>query len=194
SPGSVTLLAAIIACQALAGEPVSLCTTMLIAFAYAAIPRPRRGDWRLAALVLCGLGAGVLLAAIQYLPLGIAARNSARGLSVDTDFWTFHPLALIELMVPHFFGDYFSSNLRELAWMVALTSAREPFYYTMYVGIPVILLAVAAMLSGRPSTRFWTVAVLISAVASLGAHTPVLPILQAVLPVLRRFRFPVKYL
>jgi hypothetical protein len=194
SPGSATLLAAIIACQALAGEPVSLGTTMLIAFAYAVLPRPRRGDWRLAALVLCGLGAGVLLAAIQYVPLGTAARSSARGLSVDTDFWTFHPLALIELMVPHFFGDYFASNLHELAWMVALNSGRDPFYYTMYVGVPVILLALAAMLSGRPGTRFWTVAVLISALASLGAHTPVLPILQAVIPVLRSFRFPVKYL
>jgi hypothetical protein len=194
SPGSATLLAAILACQALAGEPVSLGTTMLIAFAYAVLPRPRRGDWRLAALVLCGLGAGVLLAAIQYVPLGTAARNSARGLSVDTDFWTFHPLALIELMVPHFFGDYFTSNLHELAWMVALNSGRDPFYYTMYVGVPVILLAVAAMLSGRPGTRFWTGAVLISALASLGAHTPVLPILQAVIPVLRSFRFPVKYL
>jgi hypothetical protein len=194
SPGSATLLAAVIACQALAGEPVSLCTTMLIAFAYAVLPRPRRGDWRLAALILCGLGAGVLLAAIQYVPLGFAARNSARGTVVDTDFWTFHPLALIELMVPHFFGDYFTSNLHELAWMVALNSGRDPFYYTMYVGVPVVLLAAAAMLSGRPGTRFWTVAVLISALASLGAHTPVLPILQAVIPVLRSFRFPVKYL
>jgi hypothetical protein len=194
SAGSVTLLAAIVACQALAGEPVSLCTTILIAFAYAVLPRPRRGDWGLAALVLCGLGAGVLLAAIQYVPLGMAARNSARGTAVDTDFWTFHPLALIELIVPHFFGDYFTSNLHQLAWMVALNSGRDPFYYTMYVGVPIVLLAAAAMLSGRPGTRFWTVAVLISALASLGAHTPVLPILQAVIPVLRSFRFPVKYL
>jgi hypothetical protein len=194
SAGSTSLLAVLIACQALAGEPVSLCTTMLIAFAYAVVPRPRRGDWRLAALVLCGLGAGVLLAAIQYVPLGMAARNSARGTVVDTSFWTFHPLALIELMVPHFFGDYFTSNLHELAWMVALNSGRDPFYYTMYVGVPVILLAVAAMLSGRPGTRFWTIAVVISALASLGAHTPVLPILQVAVPVLRSFRFPVKYL
>ena len=68
----------------------------------------------------------MLLAAIQYIPLWVAAHNSPRGTIVDNDFWTFHPLALIELMVPHFFGDYFTSNLHELAWMVALNSYPHP--------------------------------------------------------------------
>jgi hypothetical protein len=49
-------------------------------------------------------------------------------------------------MVPHFFGDYFNSNLRELAWMLALNSQRDPFYYTMYVGVPFLLLAAVAMI------------------------------------------------
>ena len=41
-----------------------------------------------------------------------------------------HPLTLTELVVPHFFGDYFTSHLRQLVWMVALNSDREPFYYS----------------------------------------------------------------
>ena len=47
---------------------------------------------------------------------------------------------------------------------------------------------------GRPRTRFWTVVILACAVASLGPHTPLYPALQALVPPLRTFRFPVKYL
>ena len=112
-----------------------------------------------------------------------------------SDFWAFHPLSLFELLVPHFFGDYFHSNLREMVWMVALNSDRDPFYYTMYVGVPVLLLAAVAMLSGRPRTVFWTVVVVgLRRSPSLGPHTPIYPALQALVPPLRTFRFPVKYL
>lgn len=194
SAGAAALLAAMVACQALAGEPVSLAATLAIAFGYAVLPRPRRGDIRLAALTAYGLGAGALLAAIQYVPLGLAARGSTRSLIIDSEFWTFHPLALLELVVPHFFGDYFHSNLRELSWMLALNSQRDPFYYTMYIGVPIALLSAIAMVSGRTGTRFWTIVVVLCAVGSLGAHTPVYPALQAIIPTLKSFRFPVKYL
>jgi hypothetical protein len=96
--------------------------------------------------------------------------------------------------VPHFFGDYFNSNLRELVWMLALNSQRDPFYYTMYVGVPFVLLAGIAMFSGRPGTRFWTVVIAACAIASLGPHTPLYPALQEIVPPLKSFRFPVKYL
>ena len=191
---SASIVAIVIALQALAGEPVTLFATLVIAFAYATLPRPRRLDIRLAVTTAAALGSGVLLAAIQYVPLALASRQSARGVLVDVDFWTFHPLALLELMVPHFFGDYFNSNLRELAWMLALNSQRDPFYYTMYVGVPFLLLAAVAMVSSRTGTRFWTITIAICAIASLGANTPIYPALQAVVPILKSFRFPVKYL
>ena len=99
-------------------------------------------------LVALGIAAGLLLAAIQYVPMVDAGRESMRSTMEPSDFWAFHPLALIELLVPHFFGDYFNSNLREMGWMLALNSERDPFYYTMYVGVPIVLLAAVAMLSG----------------------------------------------
>ncbi|HEX6463315.1 MAG TPA: YfhO family protein [Vicinamibacterales bacterium] len=191
---SAALLAVMVALQALAGEPVSLAATLAIVAGYTTLPPPRRRDWRLALLVAFGIVMGCLLAAVQYVPLGLATRGSARGQLVDTDFWTFHPLALIELLVPHFFGDYFNSNLRELSWMIALNSGRDPFYYTMYIGVPIALLAGVAMVSRRPATRFWTIVVLLCALASLGAHTPVYPLMQAIVPIVKSFRFPVKYL
>jgi hypothetical protein len=194
SAASAALLAVVVALQALAGEPVSLAATLAIAFGYATLPAPRRGDLRLALLAAYGMIAGCLLASIQYVPLGLASRGSSRSMIIDSDFWTFHPLALIELLVPHFFGDYFNSNLRELAWMIALNSQRDPFYYSMYVGVPIVLLGGVAMVSARPATRFWTIVLTLCAIASLGAHTPVYPILQAAVPLLKSFRFPVKYL
>ena len=194
TPGSVAWLAIAVACQALAGEPVTLGTTLAIAAAYAALPERRWRDPRLVALCAIGLTTGVLLSAIQYVPMMLATRRSMRGAFAVTDFWAFHPLALAELVVPQFYGDYFTSQLQQLTWMVALNSGREPFYYTMYIGVPVVLAAAVAAMSRRPGTVFWTCTVVACGIASLGEHTPIYPVLTTVLPLLRGFRFPVKYL
>ncbi len=191
---ATALLAVIVSCQALAGEPVTLAATMAIAAAYAISVIGRWRDVRGVSLVAVASVAGLLLSAIQYVPMVAAGRESMRSTMEASDFWAFHPLALFELLVPHFFGDYFHSNMREVVWMVALNSNRDPFYYTMYIGVPVLLLAAVAMLSGRPRTVFWTVVVAACAVAALGPHTPIYPALQALVPPLRTFRFPVKYL
>jgi hypothetical protein len=145
-------------------------------------------------LAAVGECAGVLLAAVQYVPIMAAARSSLRSDSMDVSFWAVHPLGLIELLVPHFFGDYYNSSLRETVWMVALNSGRDPFYYTLYVGVLVALLAAVAALSRRPQTTFWTAVIAVCAIASLGPYTPVYPFLREVIPPLRTFRFPVKYL
>jgi hypothetical protein len=194
SPAAASLLAVLVACQALAGEPVTLVATLAIAAAYAVTVGGRWRDVRGVSLVAIGLAAGLLLSAIQYVPLVAAGRESMRATMTPTDFWAFHPLALLELLVPHFFGDYFNSNLREMVWMLALNSQRDPFYYSMYVGIPILFLAAAGTLSGRPGTRFWTIVIVACIIASLGPYTPVYPALQALVPPLRTFRFPVKYL
>jgi hypothetical protein len=194
TPAAATLLAVVVACQALAGEPVSLAATLIIATAYGLFVDGRWRDTRGVLHAAAGGAAGVLLSAIQYLPLMAAGRQSLRSTMFFADFWSFHPLALVELAVPHFFGDYFNSSLKELSWMVALNSDRDPFFYTMYIGVPVMLLAAVAMASGRPRTRFWTVVIVACAIASLGQHTPLYPALQALVPPLRTFRFPVKYL
>jgi hypothetical protein len=194
SASATALLAVIVSCQALAGEPVTLVATLAIAAAYAVTVDGRWRDIRGVSLVALGSGAGLLLSAIQYVPLAAAGRASMRSTMTPSDFWAFHPLALFELLVPHFFGDYFHSNLREMVWMLALNSQRDPFYYTMYLGIPIVFLAAVAALSGRPRTRFWTIVIVACAIASLGPYTPLYPAVQALVPPLRTFRFPVKYL
>lgn len=191
---AVALAAAMVACQALAGEPVTLAMTLAIAAAYVVLVDRRWRDPRLVALAALAIGAGVLLAAIQYAPMMAASRGSMRGARAAVDFWAFHPLALIELVVPHFYGDYFHSQLRELVWMLALNSGRDPFYYSMYVGLPMVLMAAVAGLSGRPRTMFWAATVVACAVMSLGPHTRLYDVLRTAVPPLREFRFPVKYL
>ena len=193
SGASAALLAFTVSCQALAGEPVTLAATLAILAGYTMFVERRWRDVRLVALVGIASAAGLLLSAIQYLPLVVASRASMRGTMVADDFWAFNPLALFELLVPHFFGDYFNSNLRQLGWMMALNSRRDPFYYTMYVGVPFVMLAGVAALSGRPRTRFWAIVVAACAIASLGSYTPLYPALQALIPPLKTFRFPVKY-
>jgi hypothetical protein len=194
SAGAVALLAVIVGCQALAGEPVTLVATLAIASAYAVTGEPGWRDRRAVLFVALGIGAGLLLAAIQYVPMVDAGRGSMRSIMEPSDFWAFHPLALFELFVPQFFGNYFQSALREMVWMVALNSNRDPFYYTMYVGVSILLLAALAMVSGGSRTRFWTIAIVACALAAVGPHTPLYPALQALVPPLRTFRFPVKYL
>lgn len=189
-------LAVALGCQALAGEPVTLAATLVVMVAYVLMELVASRGALFGRAVVAGVATtlGVMLAAVQFAPLMAAGRNSVRSIMGFADFWSFHPLALIELVVPRFFGDYFASYLRELAWMVALNSGREPFYYSMYVGVPVVIIALVGATSARRATIFWTVMLIGSIVASLGANTPIYPWLVRTIPVLNSFRFPVKYL
>ncbi|MGH9411591.1 MAG: hypothetical protein ACRD1V_19315, partial [Vicinamibacterales bacterium] len=188
------VVALVVAAQALAGEPVTLGATLAIAAAYVAFPLRGLLRWRLLLICAAAMLLGVLLAAIQLVPLAAVGRGSVRAVMQPDDFWSFHPLAVLELVAPHFFGEYFNSNLSELTWMPALNSGREPFYYSMYLGVPALLAAGVAALSRRPKTTFWALVVATCILASFGAHTPFYPAIQAIVPGIKAFRFPVKYL
>ena len=122
-------------------------------------------------------------------------RVGARSRCGRDDFWAFHPLALTELVVPHFFGDYFTSHLRQLG---VDGGAQQPTR-------TVLLLDVCrradragrgvAAFSGRP-----THGVLDDRARRLPARLvrsatrPSIPLCETLVPPLRSFRFPVKYL
>ncbi|HTI38403.1 MAG TPA: YfhO family protein [Vicinamibacterales bacterium] len=191
---SAAVVSIALAAQALAGEPVTFAATLAIAALYVVWPLKGWRDWRLLVLTGSAVALGVLLASIQFVPLAHAGSQSVRSFMEPDDFWSLHPLALLELFAPHFFGEYFHSNLAELTWMPALNSGREPFYYSMYMGIPFALAASVAACARRPRTTFWAAVIAGCVLASMGAHTPFYPFLQSVVPGLRAFRFPVKYL
>lgn len=202
SPRRVAALAIAVACQALAGEPVTLLATLALAVGFALLagaPAAAATAMRLrhAAWVAAGIALGMLLAAVQLLPLAQAARQSPRTDSIAADFWSLHPMALLETVSPHLFGEYFTSqSLAPLPWMPLLNSGREPFFFSLYFGVPLFALALFGLIAGRPRRwpLFWLAAGALALIGAFGSYTPIYPFLQDHLPVLRSFRFPAKYI
>ncbi len=202
-PADLALVAVTFTFQALAGEPVSLTATGALAFVYAAwVGSPAGGTgWaermRGAVRAGAGLALGLAGAAIQLLPLAEAVRDSWRPYGIGKDFWSLHPLALAELFSPHLFGDYFTSpSLAALPWMPPLNSGRDPFFFSIYFGTALVALATFGAVAGwrRRWSGFWMAAGAVALAAAFGTYTPFYPFLQAHVPVIASFRFPVKFL
>jgi hypothetical protein len=201
TPRHIAALAVMTALQAFAGEPVTLLATLVVGLAFAAIvgvsaaPLGRRA--RLVLQVALGLGLGLGVAAVQLVPLDRAAALSERAATVTKDFWSLHPLALIEMVSLHLFGDFFTSqSLEALPWLRVLNSGREPFLFSIYFGVPLLCVALFGLVSGGLSrwTMFWTMAGAASLLSAFGAYTPVYPFVRDHLPLLPSMRFPAKYL
>ena len=196
-------LAVAFALQALTGEPVTGAATAVVVLAYAGAgpchpsagvesnARPRLIDpvW-----VAAGMGLGGLLAAGQLVPTFLAGVNAHRGSLPSPDFWSVHPLTIVEAVAPHLFGNYYDAFLADIPWMTVLNSGRDPFFYSLYVG-PLVLLFAATAIALRPRrSTFWLIVALAFTVASFGGYTPIYPFARRILTPLAYFRFPVKYL
>lgn len=191
-------LSACVAAQALAGEPVTLAATAAVTLAYAAGLSPAAG-WRSRAGDMLRVGAawalGGLLAAVQLLPMLSAARASLRASSIDSTFWSLHPLALVEVLVPHLFGHAYYGTLETQPWLTIVNSGREPLFYSLYVGAAACVVALVPPRAGLRRWRwFWGGVLGASLACALGEFAPVYPVLQSAVPLLHSFRFPVKYL
>lgn len=187
------LAAIVVALQALCGEPVTWASSGVVAIAYTAW-RARGRRLRLVTLVGAALAAGTLLAAMQLAPTMIAGVRAHRGSLATPDFWSFHPLAVAEFLMPHVFGNYYDAFLADIPWMTVLNSGRDPFYYSIYIGTLVLLLATAGVATRPREGIFWSVVALVFALMAMGGYTPFYPTLRRLLPPLAYFRFPVKYL
>lgn len=200
----IGVLALVFAFQALAGEPVTMAVTAGLALALSFVvgaPGTSNSRWRQRAratlAVAGGLGLGAVVAAVQLLPMADAVQGSARPRISSKDFWSFHPLALVETVAPHLFGDFFQTPMLEDApWLGALNSGREPFFYSVYIGSAVLTLALVGIVAStrRRWIGFWAAVSLIGLVAAFGGNTPIYPLVRTYVPALGSFRFPVKYL
>jgi hypothetical protein len=194
----IAVLAMFVALQALAGEPVTLAATFALALAYplvgvvAASWRARLAD---AGRVAAGLAMGTLLAAVQLVPLAVAAARSPRTERSGDGFWSLHPLGLLEAFVPHVFGHAYNGAPMTFPWMQALNSNREPLFFSLYIGVGILALAlVRATDDERRRWRlFWWSAAAVALVIAGGQYSPPYGWLQTSLPPLRSLRFPVKY-
>ncbi len=201
SARGVALLAAVVAFQALAGEPVTLAATLSVVVPFALVVSPPLGaTWsergRRAGYVVAGIGLGVLLAAIQLMPTAEAAVWAERWRAGGDDLWSLHPLMLLETLIPHLFGDYLTSRmLTAVPWMQALNTGREPFFFSLYFGIPLLTLSLFGVLGGdRRWSMFWCACGAAALAGAFGSYTPIYPLIRDHLPVVNTFRFPVKYL
>jgi hypothetical protein len=208
SAGRFATAAAVVALQALAGEPLSLAFTCVLALAFAALVGGERGARRAFATLGAMLGAcacGALLAAAQLLPLADATSRSPRSLgavALGVEQWTLHPYTLVELFAPMLFGDYFVPGGGPSYWLSAFNDGRYPLIFSIYVGAGVLPLAVCGILVAfgafaherRAWAIFWSATIVVSILCALGSHTPVYPAIRAAMPFLDGFRFPVKYL
>ena len=187
-------LSAAFALMLLAGEPVTFAATACLALAYAVtFGSSIRG--RLAATVGGAAVFSALLAAVQILPTAMITPGSIRSTGALRDMWSLHPARLVEAVTPFLYGRYTGFPHEITQWLFVFNDAREPLLFSIYLGVPALLVAaIGASLIGRSrAATFWVLASLVALVAAFGTHTPIYRAVVRVVPPLALFRFPSKY-
>jgi hypothetical protein len=196
------LLTFVFALQFLASEPFTLIATFILCLAYALF---QRGDLHrpLAAanlrIVITFAIVGALfvaLSAVQLLPSLSLLSNSRRGVEglpfKETTSWSFHPLMLLEFVVPGFFGPAIDSPT---LWTSVLSTYNMPYYCSVFVGfIPLFFAFVGAVRGGDRRRKFTGFAVIALLVLSFGRFTPAFALVYLLFPPLALVRFPAKLL
>lgn len=203
APRRVAALAIVVALQALAGEPVTQFATLVLALGYAlalgATDRDHTPTRAVRDAIVAGFGAllGLALAAIQLIPTAHAAFLAERSETVTPDLWSLRPTALLETVWLQLFGNYFTTqSLADVPWMPLIYTGREPFFFSIYFGVPLLALAVFGLAGTGPRRwrLFWVAAGFVSLMGAFGSYTPVYPILRDHVPPFGSFRFPVKFI
>lgn len=180
--------------QLLNGEPSTVVISGLALLALAASAAGRR----LAALprVLVPLAFAVALAAVQLLPtLGRLADSPRKEVppAIATT-WSMPPTRLVEVVFPRFFGDpaRLDSGLF-LGWK--LHDQDYPYIESLYPGLLLVLLGVAALLRWRiPRRAAWLLCIAGGLLLALGRYNPLYETLRKAVPVLAVLRFPEKFI
>src|SRR6185436_6337922 len=140
APG-FALLTAMIALQMLSGEPVTMAGTLALLVAYSVVctepPAPVNARLRAIARVVGAISVAAAIAAVQLVPTALAAAASQRSLMRTDNFWSVHPLWLVESVLPQVFGDTFHRYNSQLPWIPPLNSGRDPFFYSIFLGVVV---------------------------------------------------------
>ncbi len=187
--------------QATIGEPVSMLQTWAMIGAYLVYSSTGfrvsrwRGLWRATlltgALVLCGL----LVGAIQFLPMLDFTRDTVRahGFSfAAVADWSMPPARLTELLLPFSFGHQPLGEGPFWGTSFLYPTERVPFTASLYSGLLVFLLLPAAMRKHDRVSILLLAAALLFFMASFGAHTPLLRFLYDA-GLVGGLRFPEKF-
>jgi hypothetical protein len=156
-------------------------------------------SWRRALGLLAAVGAlALLLAAIQWLPTFELIQRSGRRGGLDFDvinYWSMHPMNLIQVFFPRIFGDFFKLA-NPTNWGKGFFENREPYLLSCYFGIFPLLLALAGVF--LTPQRWLRILLALAAgtalLLALGKYTPVYGWLFRYCPLFRYGRYPVKFL
>lgn len=194
---------AVIALPFLAGEPQGAALAALMGITYAlwnprAAPAPKRIrglvsslGW-LSAPVIFAL-AGVM---IQFLPSWEFAHFTERAAGVslaDSTCWSFYPLRLLELIWPNLWGSPWPENH---FWGAFMTDWCFPLPWTLslYLGLWPLLAAGYALSQPHRESHFFALLALIALLFALGRYTPFYGLAYHLVPGVKLFRYPEKYL
>jgi hypothetical protein len=196
------LLTLVFSLQFLAAEPFTLITTFILCLAYALYlagtqrPLVSRSNLRILAgftLVGCLM---LALCAIQFLPsLGLLSNSyrGAQGLrSGETSNWSLHPLLLMEMLVPDFYGP---ALISPTSWNALTEDGASPYFISIFMGFVPLFFALVGWAFGRDRRRnFVAGAALSILLLSFGHFTPLFSLAYLLVPLLSLVRFPVKLL
>lgn len=194
---AVGAMALVIGLDVLTPHPQLLQYSLLAAGAYAIVlavglVRDGRGDSKLAVTRLAGaLGAvivGLLIGAVQFLPVRSYVNWSPRAAGIGTyeraTSYAKNPQELFNAYLPEFTG------ILDRYW-----GPNGIHYQGDYVGVVVLMLSGAGLSGLRRDPRsrilwFWTIAIVVSLLWALGAHTPFYNIPYYFVPGTKYFRAP----
>lgn len=167
----------------LPGEPISVLATLLL-LATTVLSQPRQAGAKSWSLLGAGGALGVLVASVVLLPGAHHAGKTIRAtglLDSMANEWSMPPVRALELFAPFVLGHVDRSNLARF-WGASLYGAKVfPYYYCLYPGLLVGLLALLAW-TRRHGRRFalWAVTALVGYAIALGDHFVLWPLLRHV--------------
>jgi len=196
------LLTLVFSLQLLAAEPFTLITTFILCLAYALYlagtrrPLISRSNLRVLAgftLVGCLM---VALCAVQFLPSIEFLSSSYRGAqglrSHETSNWSLHPLLLMEMLVPDFYGP---ALISPTSWNRLADDGSAPYFISVFMGFVPLFFALAGWAFARDRRRnFVAGAAILILLLSFGHFTPLFSLAYLLVPLLSLVRFPVKLL
>jgi hypothetical protein len=196
------LLTLVLSLQFLAAEPFTLIATFGLCLAYALYLRGTRRPLisasnlqLLTGFVLVGC-LMVALCAVQFLPsaeLLSHSRRGAQGLRYgETSDWSFHPLLLMEMVVPGFYGPALTSPTH---WNDMVKDGNSPYFISVFTGFVPLFFALAGWALSQDRRRnFVAGSALLILLLSFGHFTPFFSLAYLLVPLLSLVRYPVKLL
>jgi hypothetical protein len=204
-----------LACQLFSGDPLTfLCTSvLLIPYFFIATGLPKNSKLWLRSAIWSGtlVGMVALLTAVQILPTWELMRESTRHTRIDyteASSWSLSPVQLLQILCPALQGypterwyGWIGNTLRSIHFSATGTSIIDhptapdiPFFPSIFSGTVILVLCAAGLF--LPVTRlkwFLYAVVTFFTLIAMGFYTPLFYWLWNYVPLVEKFRYPMKY-